>query len=166
MANEPEKVPLIQWDAETREELADRDGHIRDDIMYLPTGLVSWMEDVWGCVLTYVKTSTDVTTGKVSVYRGYPGEAEAVPVRRLGAQNNGEFSFWRPLHKLGLKVPPNRQFNVTPYTEEVEGLGTLFVFPMTERVSVPRHRKAEKAADEAAAEVTDQAAPSAEELEE
>ncbi|MFZ5823435.1 MAG: hypothetical protein ACOY94_03705 [Bacillota bacterium] len=163
MANEPEKVPLIQWDTETREELAYRAGHVRDDTMYLSSGLLNWMEDVWGGVLTHVKTSTDVVTGEVSVYRAYAGEAEAVPVRRLGAQNNGEFSFWRPLHKLSLKVPPSRQFNVTPYTKQVEGLGTLFVFPMAERVSVPRNRKAEKAAAEAAAQVTEQAAPTTEE---
>lgn len=171
MANEPGSESVgareIQWDTETREDLADRDGHIRDDMMYLPTGLLSWMEETWGGVVTHLKTSTNVATGEVSVFKAYKGEEGATPVRRLGAQNNGEFSFWRPLHKLALKVPSRRQFNVTPYTEEVEGIGTLFVFPMSKRVSVPRGKRAGKAEDEAALDAAEEllieSAPSAEE---
>jgi hypothetical protein len=76
-------------------------------------------------------------------------------VRLVGALNSVEFSFFRPLRKLSIKVPADRQFNVTPTTREIEGLGTLFVFPMSERRSVPRNRS-----EEAAAQSGGQAAPS------
>jgi hypothetical protein len=156
------QAPALQWDTETREGMAKKEGHIRDETIYLTSALLSWMESEWGGVLTHVKTSTDVATGEVSVFKAAQGEPGAVSLRRLGALNSGEFSFWRPLHKLSLKVPPNRQFNVTPFTRQAPGVGTLFVFPMNERVSVPRNRKEEKAAAEAAKQTTAQAAPSTE----
>lgn len=34
----------IQWDTEIREDLAKKEGHIRDDVMYLTTALLSEME--------------------------------------------------------------------------------------------------------------------------
>lgn len=158
---EPALQPaVIHWDTETREDLAKKEGHIRDEIIYLTSALLSWMENTWGGVVTHVKTSTDVKTGEVSVLKAAKGEEGAIPVRRLGALNAGEFSFWRPLQKLGLKVPPDRQFNVTPVTRDVAGLGTLFVFPMGDRVSVPRNRREERDAAEAAKQATAEAAPS------
>lgn len=137
----PKEPAAIQWDTETREALAKREGHIRDDVMYVTAALLSWMESEWGGVLTHVKTSTDAATGEVSVFKARPGEPGATALRRIGAQNAGEIAFWRPLRKLSLEVPANRQFNVTPVTRKVAGVGTLFVFRMNDRVSVPRSRK-------------------------
>ncbi|MFZ5823500.1 MAG: hypothetical protein ACOY94_04050 [Bacillota bacterium] len=131
----------IVWDSDTREALRVREGRIRDDRMYVTAGLLAWMEAEWGGVLTHVKTSTDRATGEVSVFRARHGEPGAVALCRIGAGNAGEIAFWRPLRKLGLTLPPDRQFNVTPFTREVAGVGTLFVFPLRDRVSVPRKRK-------------------------
>lgn len=110
-------------------------------------------------MVSYLKTSTDTATGEVSVLKADKEEPAAVYLRRIGSLNSGDFSFWRPLYKLALKVPPNRQFNVTPFTRKVDGVGTLFVFPMNERVSVPRNRKEEKATAETAKQSVTQAAP-------
>lgn len=162
-AEEWTRPTIIQWDVETREDLAKKEGHIRDDIIYLTKALLGWMEEEWGGVLTHVKTSTDVATGEVSVCKARPDESGATYVRRLGALNSGEFSFWRPLYKLSLKVPPRRQFNVTPFTRKVEGVGTLFVFPMNDRVSVPRNRQEERAVAQAGRQATTQAAPASDE---
>lgn len=162
---DPVQVPqanTIQWDTETREDLAAREGHIRDEIMYLTYGLLSWMESEWGGVVTHVKTSTDPATGEVAVVKASKDELGAVYLRRLGSQNIGQFSFWRPLHKLSLKVPPKRQFHVTPFTRKVEGLGTLFIFPMNKRTSMPRNRKEEKMVAEAAQQVVEEIAPTEE----
>jgi len=90
------------------------------------------MQGAFGGVITNLKTSTDVATGEVSVGKALPDEPGAVPVRLLGALNSAEFSFFRPLRKLNIKVPADRQFNVTPFTREIDGVGTVFVFPMAE----------------------------------
>lgn len=133
----------IVWDTETRAELAPKEGHIRDEMMYLTSALLTWMEEEWGGVVTHLKTSTDRETGEVAVFKATAGEAGAVYLRRLGSLRSGEFAFWRPLYKLSLAVPQDRQFNVTPFTRYEEGVGTLFVFPISERVSLPRRRKRE-----------------------
>ncbi|MFZ5828405.1 MAG: hypothetical protein ACOY94_29230 [Bacillota bacterium] len=150
-SREPHPGPVV-WDTEERRDLASREGRIRDDIMYLTSALLFWMEQTWGGVVTHLKTSTIVERGEVLVGRALPGEPGATPLRRTGSLNTGEVSFWRPLYKLGLRVPPDRQFHVTPFLREVEGEGTLFVFPMNERVSAPRHgRRGAKAAEAAQA---------------
>lgn len=151
-AGAEKQVRPIVWDTEERHELLDREGHIRDTTMYLTTGLAAQMGYEWGGVVTAVKTSTDVDSGEVTVYKAHPGEEGSVPLRWVGAQNTAVFSFWRPLRKLNLKVPPTRQFNVTPFTREVEDVGTVFIFPMNQRISAPRNRREE--AETAAAEET------------
>lgn len=156
----PEGSKSVQWDPQRREELAKKEGHIRDDVMFLTHGLLNWMENEWGGVITHVKISTFVETGEVWVTKAGSGEPGATYLRRGRTLNSGEFSFWRPLHKLQLKVPPHQQYNVTPYAKEVEGVGTVFVFPMNDRVSVPRNRKEEKAAAKAAKLTAEQAATS------
>lgn len=148
---------VVKWDTETREDVAAKEGHIRDNLMFLTAALLSWMETVWGGVVTFIKTATIEDSGEVWVVKAHKDEPGATYLRRMGAQNAGDFSFWRPLHKLNLRVPPNRQFNVTPFTREVPGVGTVFVFPMNERVSVPRNRKEEKEAEEAAKQAAENA---------
>ncbi len=138
----------IVWDTESKEELNGKEGHIRDNSMYLGAGLTSAMERTWGGILAYVKTSTDVMTGEVTVAKATEGEEGAVAVRRYGTQNAGMFNFWRPLRKLSLKVPEDRQFNVAPFTKDLTNVGTVFVFPMNKRVSVPRNLKEEQEGEE------------------
>ena len=133
----------IQWDIEERHELMSQEVRIRDNQMYLPTSLVSAMEEAWNGILTYLKTSTDTKTGEVMIARADPKEPGAVPVRRIGAQNNAVVNFWRPLQKLRLRIPVERQFLVEPITREVDGVGTVFILPMKKRVSVPRNLKEE-----------------------
>ncbi|HYF96403.1 MAG TPA: hypothetical protein VD969_29715 [Symbiobacteriaceae bacterium] len=146
--NKGDKVTqAFQWDTEDRAELlSQKEGHLRETFMYLTSPLWSDMQEAFGGVITNLKTSTDVATGEVSVGKALPDEPGAVPVRLLGALNSAEFSFFRPLRKLNIKVPADRQFNVTPFTREVEGVGTVFVFPLAERRSVPRNRREEEAA--------------------
>ena len=144
-----------EWDTEERSELISaREGHIRDTMLYATAALWKEMTESWGGVVTHVRTSTDKPTGKVTVCKADSTTRGAVNVRLIGAQNTAEFSFFRPLTKLKLKVPPTRQFNVVPYTEEVldeQGRQTtVFVFPMAERKSVPRNKKEEAAAKEPA----------------
>lgn len=142
---------MIKWDTEERYELAsDAEGHIRDSTIYVTAALLAAMNEAWGGVTTHVKTSTDKPSGEVTVHKAESKEPGAVKLRLVGSLNTAEFSFYRPLRKLELEVPPSRQFNVTPFAEEVEGLGTVFVFPMAKRVSVPRNRKEEAAAAEPA----------------
>ena len=137
----------IVWDTGTREALRVREGRIRDNEMYITAGLLAWMQAEWGGVVTHLKTSTDRATGEVSVFRARPGEPGAVALSRKGAGNAGVFAFWRPLWKLGLVVPADRQLVVTPFTRAVAGVGTLFVFPLRDRVSVPRKRKGARSGD-------------------
>jgi hypothetical protein len=141
----------IQWDTEERSDLTPKEGHIRDNVMYLTASLLAWMQTEWGGVLSHMKTSTDIKTGEVTVLRALEGEKGAVPLRRIGAQNAGEINFWRPLRKLNLKVPADRQFNVAPYTRRHSTHGTLFVFPINQRESVPRNLKEEAETQAAAA---------------
>lgn len=142
------KLPALPIDTEERHALVEKEGHIRDKIMYLTTSLVAWMEREWGRMFTHVKTSTNAEVSEVYVACANPDDPGAIPVRRIGAQNAIEFSFWRPLRKLGIVVPPDRQYNVKPFLAESEELGLVFVFPMTERVSVPRNVREEAEAKE------------------
>lgn len=142
--------PSIEWDTEERDDLSVREGHVRVNTMHLTTGLTTWMESVWGGVLSYIKTSTDVTTGEVIVCKALEKEPGAVPVRRHGTQNAASFNFWRPLRKLSLKVPEDRQFNVTPFIRQIDGVGTVFVFAMNQRKSVRRNLKEEAESEGAA----------------
>lgn len=152
---------MIKWDTEERHELSsDAEGHIRDTTIYITAALWAAMNEAWGGVTTHIKTSTDKPSGEVTVAKADSQEPGAVKLRQVGSLNTAEFSFYRPLRKLDLQVPPSRQLNVTPFTEEVEGLGTVFVFPMAKRVSVPRNRKEEAAAAEPAADATGSAAVS------
>lgn len=149
MAKEASKAPDqvdsgLTWDTESKHQLISRAGHIRDNSIFLTVGLTTWMEDVWNNILTYVKTATDPNTSEVVVARATEGEKGAMQVRRYGAQNAATFNFFRPLRKLNLKIPADRQFNVTPFTREVPGVGMVFVFPMKDRVSVPRNLKDEQ----------------------
>ncbi len=132
----------LVWDTETKEELAPKEGHIRETSLFLTTALTLAMEKAFGGVLAYIKTSTNVSTGDVLVAKAEADEEGAVEVRRYGTHNAGMFNFWRPLRKLSLKVPADRQFNVTPYPKEIAGV-TVFVFPLNQRVSVPRKLKEE-----------------------
>lgn len=150
----PAENPMVAWDTEERFDLAEKEGHIRNNSIYLTAALVAWMDQVWGGIARYVKTATNLETADVIVAKAKKGEPGAMQLRRIGAQNAAIFNFWRPLKKLDLKVPEDRQFNVTPYTQEIEGVGTVFVFPLSKRVSVPRNLKEEaeaEAADAAAA---------------
>lgn len=122
--------------------------------MYITASLWAEMLAAWGGIPTHVKTSTNTENGEVIVARAISGEAGAVPLRSVGALNTVEFSFFRPLRKLHLKVPADRQFNVVPLTRQHPTAGTLFVFPMAQRVSVPRNHK-----EEAAAESSEKSAP-------
>jgi hypothetical protein len=135
----------IQWDTEDPVDLlSEKEGHIRSNRMYLTSSLWREMQATWGGVVTHLKTATDPETGEVVVFKAADDEPGAVKVRLLGALNTAEFSFFRPLRKLQITVPPDRQFNVVPYTEVVEGVGTVYVFPMTQRVSVPRNKREEE----------------------
>lgn len=156
MAKETSKIQVpemtatgIVWDTESRYELADQQGRVRDNNMFFTASLTSVMEKKWGGVLAFVKTSTSVETGEVTIAKANKNDEGAVQVRRYGTQNAVVFNFWRPLRKLGLKVPADRQFNVTPFTKELPGVGTVFVFPMNDRVSVPRNLKEEQAEGQA-----------------
>lgn len=138
----------IVWDTEDRTDLmSEREGHIRDSSIYVTAALWSEMQEAFGGVVTHVKTSTDAASGEVTVARAVAGEAGAVSVRHLGS-NAAEFSFFRPLRKLNLKVPANRQFNVSPIRQVIDGVGAVFIFPMAQRRSVPRNRKEETVAGE------------------
>ncbi len=145
--------PLLAWDTEERNDLLPKEAHLRDTTLYLSAPLLEWMEQTWGGVASFVKTRTDEATGEVWVAKAREGEAGAVPLRRIGTQNSALFTFWRPLRKLNLNVPANRQFNLTPRLLKVDENLAVFVFDMTSRVSVPRNRAEEAAAEEAAAEV-------------
>ncbi|HEY3368757.1 MAG TPA: hypothetical protein VGK74_27185 [Symbiobacteriaceae bacterium] len=152
--NDEPMIPNLQWDTEDRSELlSPKEGHLRDNLMYITAPLWSDMQEAWGGVISHIKTSTNVENGEVSIFKATEGEKGAVLVRLYGALNSAEFSLFRPLRKLNLKVPPGRQFNVTPFTREVPKLGTVYVFPMSARVSVPRNRREESAtqADQKAA---------------
>lgn len=139
----------IMWDTEDHVELLSaKEGHIRDGIIYITSALWLEMQASWPGVVTYVKTATDVETGEVTVAKAKSTEKGAVKVRLMATQNAAEFSFFRPLQKLNLKVPKDRQFNVVPVRRELEGVGTVWVFPMANRKSVPRPRKEEASADQ------------------
>lgn len=143
--------PVIQWDTEDRIELTSpKEGHIRLNMMYVTAALWAEMQEAWGGVVAYIKTATDTETGEVTVAKATENEKGAVPVRPIGALNTAEFSFFRPLRKLKLKVPANRQVNVAPFTKEIPTVGTVFVFPMAQRVSLPRNRKEESDSQNAA----------------
>lgn len=146
----------IVWDTEDRYTLSLKQGHIRDNSLYLTAGLVAWMESEWGGVLTHIKTSTNVEAAEVTIFKALAEDPGAVPIRRTGALNTVLFNIWRPLRKLNLKVPADRQFNVKPFTREVVGVGTVFVFPLAQRESVPRNlrdeQEAESVSDVAAAD--------------
>jgi hypothetical protein len=144
----PKSADQFVWDTEDRTQLTSaREGHVRDNLIYMTAPLWQEMTEAWGGVVTHVKTSTDKETGEVTVAKAGAKEPGAVLVRLIGAQNTAEFSFFRPLRKLGLKVPPSRQYNVEPYSQEVVGkddkVFTVFTFPMGNRVSVPRNKKEE-----------------------
>jgi hypothetical protein len=136
----------IVWDTEERIDLAPKEGHIRDNLIYITSALLSSMETEWGGVVSHVKTATNLATGEVTVFKASPKEPGAIPLQRLGAQNAAIFNFWRPLRKLNLKVPADRQFNVTPFPRVEAKVGTLFIFPINQRTSVPRNLKEEDAA--------------------
>lgn len=138
----PASIKDLAWDTEERHDLFPKEGRIRDNNIYLTVGLSVWMEQEWGGVLTHVITFTDVPAGEVSVFRAMPDDPGAVQIRRLGAQNVLQFNFWRPLKKLNLKVPADRQYNVKPFTRQfIEG--TVFVFPMNARESISRNSRDE-----------------------
>ncbi|HEY3365153.1 MAG TPA: hypothetical protein VGK74_08890 [Symbiobacteriaceae bacterium] len=61
------------------------------------------MQEAWGGVISHIKTSTNVETGEVSIFKTTEGEKGAVLVRLYGALNSAEFSLFRPLRKLNLK---------------------------------------------------------------
>jgi hypothetical protein len=109
--------------------------------VYITTPLLTAMNVAWGGLATAVKTATNVETGDVVVVKADPKDPDAVPLRLVGTQNAAEFSFHRPLTKLNLRVPSNRQFIISPHIQLMEGLGTAFIFPVAKRVSVPRGRK-------------------------
>lgn len=127
------------WDTEDRKELVSvAEGHLKGRTMYVTALLWSRMRDSWGGVVTHIKTRTDPATGEVRVFKAEPDEAGAVLVRRSNAPNAAEFSFFRPLRKLGIEVPKDRMFIFTPVAEEMAGVGTVYVFPMANAESVPR----------------------------
>lgn len=132
------------WDTEEPHELMPREAHIRDTTLYVTMALLAWMQQVWGGVLAFVKTSTDAATGEVLIARASEGEPGALPLHRYGSQNVAAFSFWRPLRKLNLKVPSDRQFNVRPSLRKINDNLTVFVLPMAERMSVPRDVNSEQ----------------------
>lgn len=146
MTRKPEKtevtLDMLPWDTEERHALLNRHAHLRDTTVYLTTALLSWMQAEWGGVISHLKTWTDVETGEVGIYKCKESDAGAVPLRRVGAQNAGEFSFWRPLKKLEMKVPPDRQFIIKPFIRKY-GKEKVFIFPMAKVVSVPRGRREE-----------------------
>lgn len=134
----------IMWDVEDHSELlSPKEGHIRDGIIYVTAPLWADMQASWPGVITYVKTATDVESGEVIVAKAKASEKGAVKVRLVASQNCAEFSFFRPLQKLKLQVPKDRQFNVAPFKRELEGVGSVWVFPMANRKSVPRPRSKE-----------------------
>lgn len=144
------EVTAFDWDS--KEDVAEREGHIRDTIMYVTVGLMAWMAEVWGTYVQFVKTSTLADTGEVLVFKTAAGDPKAVPLKRVGAQNAGYFSFLVPLRKLNMKVPADRQFNIKPEIREVSGVGSVFVFQMTKVQSVPRNLKEEEETQQAQAQ--------------
>lgn len=146
--NDDDLIPDLKWDTEDRNELlSPKEGRIRDNVMYVTASLWSDMQEAWGGVVSHIKTATNLETGEVTVYRALPNDKGAVLVRPIGALNSVEFSFFRPLRKLSLKLPADRQFNVAPFVREIPKLGTAFVFPMSQRRSVPRNKREETAAE-------------------
>jgi hypothetical protein len=126
------------WDSKS--ELTEREGHVRDTTIYLTAGLLLWMEEQWGQMFQYVKTATNVETTEVLLVKSAKGEPDAVEVKRVGTGNSGYFSLLVPLRKMNVKVPEDRQFNIKPSIKPLaEGVG--FVFDFKQRVSVPRNLK-------------------------
>jgi hypothetical protein len=155
-------TPALQWDTESYTELLSaKEGHIRETTIYITSALWSEMQEAWGGVVSHVKTATDVPTGEVTMARALATDKGAVAVRQLGALNAVEFSFFRPLHKLNLKVPANRQFNVVPFTRGVPGVGTVYIFPMAQRQSVPRNKKEDAASQSGQKAAAGEQAPAA-----
>lgn len=130
------------WDVEELRELtSEAEGHINGGTMYVTALLWSRMREAWGGVVTHIKTKTDPATGEVRVSKAEAGEQGAVRVRKTKSLNAAEFSFVRPLRKLGVVVPKDRMYKVTPQTEEMEGVGTVFVFPVSGAESIPRKKR-------------------------
>lgn len=152
------KLSEIQWDTEERHHLTNLQIHLRETTAYIPVALWSAMTEAWGMVPA-IKTATNVETGDVTLFKADPKDEGAVPVRIVGAQTAAEFTFWRPLQKLNLKIPRTRQFNVPIADRQLEGGGTVFVARMTEKTSVLRNLKEEQTAPATPAAPAATAAP-------
>ncbi len=148
----------IHGDVDDRLNPTEREAHIRDAVISLTTGLVNWMDEAWGG-FTHVKVTTDTMTGEVTLTKSDGTEPDSVLVRRIEEIQWAEFSFWRPLHQLKLRVNPSRQFEVRPFTRELPGSSTAFVFPMNQRKDLPRNRHEENLVARAARKSVARVAP-------
>lgn len=151
MAKGPESVDPFDsmvWDTETRNDFSLLQGHVRDSGMYIPTALWAAINEAFGGVTAYFRTSTDEVTGKVTVAKATAKTPGAIEVKAVGAMNSAQWSVWRILKKLDLTVPPNRQFNI-PATISAVGRHPVVIFDFAQRQSVPRNRKEEDAVKEA-----------------
>jgi len=155
----PSRVP---WDSSEHLNLTEREGHVRDTVIYLTGALVQWMDETWGGSFTHITLTTDATTGHVTVGRAEPGDEFAVHIRRIESIQWAEFSFWRPLHQLQLKVHPTRQFEVRPFLRQQPDGTAAFVFPLFERKDMPRDTREAELVAQAARRPISLAAPSRE----
>lgn len=134
----------LPWDTEDRNGFSRHKGHARDNIMYIPAGLWNALNKHFGGIVAYVRTATEVETGKVIVAKADASTEGAVEVKLVGALNSAEFNIWRNLKKLNLTIPPNRQLNV-PARLDTIGSRPVLIFDFDQRISVPRNRKEEAA---------------------
>lgn len=133
----PIPMESIPWDTEGRNDLLPKIATIRDTMLFLTAPLLAWMEQIWG-YFAFVRTRTFVETGEIWVAEAQENDPGAVEVKRVGTQNSAYFSFWRPLRKLNITVPADRQFDLEPKLVEVNEQLRIFVIRLSERQSRTR----------------------------
>lgn len=136
----PSAAPV---DDETQEELGDKIVAIRDTYAYANVPLSQHMESAWGA-FTAIRTGTDKEESEVWLYRAEPGEKGSVPVTRPGTGNSLGFSVALPLKKLNLRPAADRQWNLVPIEQPINGTFPAFILAIKERHSVPRDVSSEE----------------------
>jgi hypothetical protein len=153
----PKKTPTIAevveeliddpiWDSEEKHELGEGPvGSIYNNTLHCSVSLWAWMVREWGGVVTAIKTSSNPNTGEVTVGKAEATDAEPVTitVRLSETMNAAEFSLWRPLRKLNLKVPDNRRLQVMPTMRKTKSGRIVFIFPLNQAKSLPRTSRTE-----------------------
>lgn len=133
----PLPTESIPWDLEERHDLLPKVATIRDNLLFLTAPLLAWMEQVWG-YFTFVRTRTFIDTGEVWLAAAAEYDPGAIELKRVGTQNSAYINFWRPLRKLNIQMPADRQFDLVPRLIEVNEQLKVFSFQMSDRKSRPR----------------------------